>query len=65
MAETSPAKVKVPTIRQVAIVCKDLQIVAKNYWDILGIGPWTIHEWEAPMVYDRTYHGRPAWLEKR
>jgi catechol 2,3-dioxygenase-like lactoylglutathione lyase family enzyme len=65
VAETSPAKIKVPTIRQVAIVCKDLQMVAKNYWEILGIGPWAFHEWEAPMVYERTYHGRPAWARER
>lgn len=65
MAEVSPSKVRVPEIRQVAIVVRDLQSVAKNYWDILGIGPWVIHEWEAPMVYDRTYHGRPAWARER
>jgi catechol 2,3-dioxygenase-like lactoylglutathione lyase family enzyme len=65
MAETSPAKVKVSEIRQVAIVVKDLQMVAKNYWDILGIGPWDVHEWEAPLVYDRTYHGKPAWAREK
>jgi catechol 2,3-dioxygenase-like lactoylglutathione lyase family enzyme len=65
MAQVSQAKVTVPKIRQVAIVVKDLQMVAKNYWDILGIGPWDIYEWEAPLVYDRNYHGKPAWARER
>ena len=61
MAQTSPAKVKVTGISQVAFVVKDLQKGVENYWNILGIGPWDIYPWEAPLVYDRTYHGKPAW----
>ena len=65
MAETSPAKVKVSQINQVAIAVKDLQMVAENYWNILGIGPWEIYDWEEPLVHDRTYHGRPAWAREK
>jgi len=37
----------------------------ENYWNILGIGPWNITSWEAPLVYDRKYHGRPAWAREK
>jgi catechol 2,3-dioxygenase-like lactoylglutathione lyase family enzyme len=64
-AQVSPAKVKVKGINQVAIVVKDVQKVAENYWNILGIGPWDIYAWEAPLVYDRTYHGKPSWAREK
>ena len=60
MAQVSPAKVKVKGINQVALVVKDIQATVENYWNILGSGPWTIYPWEAPLVYDRKYHGKPA-----
>jgi hypothetical protein len=56
----NPAKIKIKGINQVAIVVDDLEKTAMNYWNILGIGPWMIFDWEAPLVYDRKYHGRPA-----
>jgi len=65
MAQTSPAKVKVTGLTQVAIVVEDLQSVVKNYWNILGIGPWEIYDWEAPRVYDRKYHGKPSWAREK
>ena len=40
MAQVSPAKVKVKGINQVALVVKDIQARAENYWNILGIGTW-------------------------
>ena len=58
MAKESPAKIKCSAITQIAIAVEDLEQVAKNYWDILGIGPWAIYNWEAPLVYDRKYHGK-------
>jgi catechol 2,3-dioxygenase-like lactoylglutathione lyase family enzyme len=63
--EPSPAKFKVKGINQIAIVVKDLEMVAQNYWNILGIGPWTIIDWESPLVYDRKYYGKPAWARER
>ena len=65
MEQVSPAKVKVTGISQVAFVVKDLHKVAKNYWNILGIGPWDIYSWEAPLVYNRTYRGKPAWAREK
>jgi catechol 2,3-dioxygenase-like lactoylglutathione lyase family enzyme len=60
-AQESPAKIKVKSIDQVAIVVRDVEMVAKNYWNILGIGPWDIYHWESPLVYDFKYYGKPTW----
>lgn len=65
MAQEKSARVKVKEINQIAIVVKDVQTVAENYWNILGIGPWDIYAWEAPLVYDRTYHGKPSWAREK
>ncbi|MFO7741514.1 MAG: VOC family protein [Anaerolineae bacterium] len=65
MANESPAKIKCKGINQIAIVVEDLEQVAENYWNILGIGPWAIYDWEYPLVYDRTYRGEPAWARER
>ena len=65
MKQTSPAKVKVTGINQVALVVKDLQKTMENYWSILGIGPWDIYSWEAPLVHHRQYHGKPAWAREK
>ena len=65
MTQTSPAKVKVKEINQIGIAVWDVQKVAENYWNILGIGPWDIYEWEAPLTYDRTYHGKPSWAREK
>jgi len=61
----SPAKVKVTGIKQVGICVKDVVRTAENYWNILGIGPWEIRDWGTHALYDRTYHGRPAWGRER
>ncbi len=63
--QTSPAKVKVKSIFQVGLVVKDIQKTVENYWNILGIGPWDIYPWEAPLVYDYKYHGRLAWARAK
>jgi catechol 2,3-dioxygenase-like lactoylglutathione lyase family enzyme len=65
MTQGSSAKCTCKGINQVGIVVRDLELVAKNYWDILGIGPWAIYEWEAPLVYDRTYRGEKAWAREK
>ena len=65
MVPESPAKVKVKEIGQVALVVKDAQLVAENYWNILGIGPWNFVPFEPPLIHDRRYQGRPAWARER
>jgi catechol 2,3-dioxygenase-like lactoylglutathione lyase family enzyme len=61
----SPAKIKCQGINQIALVVKDLEKVAENYWNTLCIGPWAIYEWEAPLVYDRKYQGKSAWAREK
>ena len=61
MTTASTAKIKCKGINQVAIAVKDIEKVAANYWNILGIGPWAIYDWESPLVYDRKYHGKKVW----
>jgi catechol 2,3-dioxygenase-like lactoylglutathione lyase family enzyme len=65
MPKTSPAKIKVEKITQVAIACYDVRMVAENYWNILGIGPWDFHDWEYPKVHHRTYCGEPFWSREK
>lgn len=65
MEQVSPAKVKCKGINQVAIVVENLELVAQNYWKILGIGPWAVFNWEAPLVYDRKYYGKAAWAREK
>lgn len=65
MGQASPAKVKVKGINQICIDVWDAQKVTENYWNILGIGPWEIYEWTAPLVYDRKYHGKLTWGRER
>lgn len=65
MTPPSPAKIKVQGINQIAIVVWNLEQVAMNFWDILGIGPWEVYNWEYPTVYDRKYYGKPNWARER
>ena len=65
MTQITPAKVKVKGINQVAIMVNDLQTVMESYWNILGIGPWEVYSWEAPLVYDYKYRGKPAWVRAK
>ena len=58
--QVSLAKIKVKRISQVAIVVKDIPAVVKNYWNILGIGPWIMYPWEGPHIYNRRYHEKSA-----
>jgi len=65
MTQESPAKYKCTGINQIGIVVNDVEQVAKNYWDILGIGPWTILDWQTPLVHGRKYHGQSAWSREK
>lgn len=61
----SPAKVKATGINAVSFAVKDLRKTMESYWKILGIGPWNVYEWEAPLVYDLEYRGKPAQTRER
>ncbi|MDP7415301.1 MAG: hypothetical protein QF906_00380, partial [Dehalococcoidales bacterium] len=65
MTQPSPANVKVARINQIGMVVRDLEQVALDFWNLLGIGPWEIYDWEPPFIYDRKYHGKPAGARER
>lgn len=52
---------QVRDVSQIALVVKDAQSVLENYWNIMGIGPWSIYLAEPPTAYERNYHGVPVW----
>jgi hypothetical protein len=64
-APISPAKVRIKAISQIAIAVEDVEKTASDYWNILGVGPWAIYRWEAPLVHDRVYRGKPADADER
>ena len=65
MAQCRSAKIKVDRISQIAVVVHDLPMVVENYWNILGVGPWNVFNWEYPTVEKRTYYARPAWAREK
>lgn len=63
MAQSESAKVEIPALNQVGVVVKDIEETVKNYWNMFGIGPWTILEMKAPVLHHEVYHGKPAPCE--
>ena len=61
MSDSGPAKFTVTNIPYVGIICKDVQKTIEAYWNILGIGPWSIFEYGSPEVADLKYRGKPGW----
>ena len=47
------------TINQVALVVEDLDEAVRRYWERFGIGPWRIYTYQAPLLKQMTYRGRP------
>ena len=45
---------------QVAYVVRDLDAAMKRHWEVCGIGPLHIYQFEAPKVQDYIYRGKPA-----
>ena len=56
----TPAKIKVENITRIGFVVRNLEETIKNYWTILGIGPWDIIQCVPPVVHDITYMGNPG-----
>jgi len=46
--------------KQVAFVVRDLEAAARQWWDVLRIGPWTAWEYTPAFLKEMTYHGAPA-----
>ncbi len=61
MAPESPSKIKVTQIPQVCLVVENLQKTIEDYWNILGIGPWTVFDFGSAQIPDFKHNGRPTW----
>ena len=46
------------SINQIALVVRDLDEAMRRYWNDLGVGPWRVYTYQAPLVKDMTYRGR-------
>lgn len=44
-------------IKQLGIVVEDAEETARNYWELLGVGPWTLIDFKPPHLADFTLHG--------
>ncbi len=70
MVSPDPTKLRLPNdfiaeTRQICIVTRDLDAMVRRYADQLGIGPWWVHEYSAPELFDTTYRGEPASYSMR
>ena len=55
------ADIQVKSIHQIGITVRDVEKVARGYWNVLGIGPWKI--FTIQNNGERTYHGKPTSFE--
>ena len=51
--------VSLGTVAQIGIVVRDLQKTIEEYWNIFGVGPWSIWKYDPTVVADMTYQGKP------
>lgn len=61
---TDDLKEKLPFLNQgvaqIAFVVEDLDLAVKNYYSLLGIGPWHFYTYQKPLVPRMTRKGKPA-----
>jgi methylmalonyl-CoA/ethylmalonyl-CoA epimerase len=48
------------SVIQVAYVVRDIEAAMKRHWDVCGVGPWSVYEFNPQKVRDYTYRGKPA-----
>jgi methylmalonyl-CoA/ethylmalonyl-CoA epimerase len=56
---TSKLPFQVKTVDQVGFVVKDIDKAMEAYWRV-GVGPWRVYTYGAPLVKDITYRGKPG-----
>ncbi|MBC8461732.1 MAG: VOC family protein [Deltaproteobacteria bacterium] len=49
--------IKGKEIKQLGIVVEDVEEIAKNYWELFGVGPWTLIDFKPPHLANVTLHG--------
>lgn len=55
----------VTQVNQVALVVRDLDAAMRQYWELLGVGPWKVYTYGTPLVRDMTYRGKPQEYRMR
>jgi methylmalonyl-CoA/ethylmalonyl-CoA epimerase len=63
--QAPPSRLPVTGIAQVALVVKDLDQTVKNWFHMLGVGPWHFYTYGKPLVKRMTRHGKPAEYRMR
>jgi len=48
----------VTQINQIALVVRDLDAAMRQYWELLGVGPWRVYTYGPPLVREMTYRGK-------
>lgn len=61
----SDGKVEFNEISQVAVVVKDMMKTIKNYWKMLGLGPWSIYTFAPPGLTEMTLRGKSVTYSMR
>lgn len=56
---TAKLPFQVTAVNQVGFVVKDLDTAMAAYWRV-GVGPWRVYTYGAPLVKDITYRGKPG-----
>ena len=55
--DSGAINIKGKEIKQLGIVVRDAEETARNYWEILGVGPWILLDFKPPHLTDSTLHG--------
>ena len=56
---TSKLPFQVKAVDQVGFVVKDIDKAMEAYWRV-GVGPWRVYTYGAPLVKEITYRGKPG-----
>jgi methylmalonyl-CoA/ethylmalonyl-CoA epimerase len=48
------------SVGQIGVVVRDLQKTIEEFWNTLGIGPWSIWTYDPTVVTDMNYRGEPV-----
>ncbi len=66
MNEANPeAPFPITNIAQVCVIVRNLDQAVENYWNVFGIGPWSLYTYGKPLVKRMTRHGRPCEYKMR
>jgi methylmalonyl-CoA/ethylmalonyl-CoA epimerase len=47
-----------PGVNQVCVVVRNIDAAMRHYWEMLGIGPWSVYTFNPALVKEMTYRGR-------